>query len=97
MSGEWDDLVEQVRGRALKIAETSRNLSALRVTETSPSGEVTVEVGGNGALTGLRFTDAVTRLSAGELGALVVETAARAAEAARSGRDEAFDRLQSEY
>ncbi|MDG3010003.1 YbaB/EbfC family nucleoid-associated protein [Rhodococcus sp. D2-41] len=97
MSSEWHDLVEQVRGRALKIAETSATLSALRVTETSPGGEVTVEVGGNGALTGLRFTDAVTRMSGSELGALVVETAARAAASARSGRDEVFDRLQAEY
>lgn len=83
-----DELEDRVRRQLGRIRDLGDRMSAVRARESSPGGEVTVVVDGNGALCDLEFTDAIRRLTPVEFDRLVVDTAARAAQRAFAERGE---------
>ncbi|RBO88915.1 YbaB/EbfC DNA-binding family protein [Nocardia puris] len=81
-----DELEDRVRRQLNRIRDLGDQMTAVRARETSPDGEVTVVVDGNGALCDLEFSEGISRLSPQDFGQLVVTTAARAAQRAFAER-----------
>src|SRR5690606_40148123 len=79
MSSAMDELEDRVRRQLDRIRDLGDRMAAVQAQESSPGGEVTVVVDGNGALCDLRIGEGVRRLSPREFEQLVVDTAARAA------------------
>jgi DNA-binding protein YbaB len=95
MNRPLDDLVARA-DRALDVVHTaSDQLASIRVTHTSRDGVVTVCVDGAGALTTLDLADDLTGITASQLGASIVETAAHAAADALARRHAILDRMAS--
>ncbi|MET8422566.1 YbaB/EbfC family nucleoid-associated protein [Nocardia sp. NPDC004860] len=91
-----DELQEQVRRQLYRFQDLADQMKAVRGRETSEDGAVMAEVDGNGALTDLQFSSAVSRMSTGEFEQAVVTTAAQAARRAFERRAEIMNRFNEE-
>ncbi|WP_154786065.1 YbaB/EbfC family nucleoid-associated protein [Nocardia aurantiaca] len=91
-----DELQEQVRRQLYRFQDLADQMKAVRGRETSEDGAVMAEVDGNGALTDLQFSSAVSRMTPGELEQAVVTTAAQAARRAFERRAEIVNRFNEE-
>lgn len=91
-----DELIARVQEQVYRITDLHEAMVGISVTETSSDGAVTVEVDGNAALTGLRLTAAVNKLSPAEFEKVLVETARAAAYRAISQRADLVTAFNSE-
>ncbi|NLU81838.1 YbaB/EbfC family nucleoid-associated protein [Rhodococcus sp. HNM0569] len=92
-----DDIVNRAHDQIALLEDTLAGLDGIRVRVDSEGGEVTAEVDGNGALTGLWMDDAITRLDARAVEALVVSTAAEAARQATERRTKIMAALENGF
>ncbi len=96
MVSSMDELQEQVRRQLYRFQDLADQMKAVRGRETSEDGAVMAEVDGNGALTDLQFSSAVSRMTPGEFEQAVVSTAAQAARRAFERRAEIVNRFNEE-
>lgn len=75
MSWAMDQLEARARRQLDSLNSVNELMAAVRITESSPDGEVRVEVDGMGALVDLVLSDRIARLSGKQLESLVVATA----------------------
>ncbi|UGT60001.1 YbaB/EbfC family nucleoid-associated protein [Nocardia asteroides] len=98
MVDTMDELLARVQNQIYRLRDLGDSMNAVRATETSPDGAITVEVDGNGALLDLRLTGAVARLTPAEFEHALVATARAAvtcAFAERGGLITAFNAEQN--
>lgn len=88
MNDAMDDLVAGAQLQLERMRQLGEQMAAIRVTETSTDGAITVTVDGDGALFDLQFTDAISTMAPTEFETLVVSTAQRAAAGAAARRGE---------
>jgi hypothetical protein len=81
-----DEALHRARRRAAALEDALDALAAVRGRARSADGVVDVAVDGGGRLVSVALADAVARLPAARLGALVVETAHAAARDASAQR-----------
>lgn len=74
MSWTMDQLEARAQRQLDSLNTVSERLAAIKVSETSPDGEVTAVVDGNGALIDLNFSDQVRTLNGKQLSRLIVAT-----------------------
>ncbi|KQY33241.1 MULTISPECIES: YbaB/EbfC family nucleoid-associated protein [Nocardia] len=89
-----DELIARVQGQLYRLQDLTETTQGIRAEETSPDGAVTVTVDGNGALVGLEFSTAISKLSPADFERVLVETAHAAAYRAyaeRAGAITAFN------
>lgn len=89
-----DELIARVQGQLYRLQDLSETTQGIRAQETSPDGAVTVTVDGNGALVGLEFSAAISKLTPADFEQVLVETARAAvsrAYADRAGAITAFN------
>ncbi|MFE7717965.1 YbaB/EbfC family nucleoid-associated protein [Nocardia rhizosphaerihabitans] len=81
-----DELIARVQGQLYRLQDLSEATQGIRAQETSPDGAVTVTVDGNGALVGLEFSAAISKLTPESFERVLVETAHAAAYRAYADR-----------
>ncbi|MFC9661369.1 YbaB/EbfC family nucleoid-associated protein [Nocardia sp. NPDC127606] len=89
-----DELIARVQGQLYRLQDLTETTQGIRAEESSPDGAVTVTVDGNGALVGLEFSTAISKLSPADFERVLVETAHAAAYRAyaeRAGAITAFN------
>ncbi|HLS76879.1 MAG TPA: YbaB/EbfC family nucleoid-associated protein [Nocardia sp.] len=91
-----DELEDRVRRQLDRIRDLGDRMTAVRAQASSPGGEVTVVVDGDGALRDLRFSEGIRRLGPAEFERMVVETAARAAAEAFTERADLVNAFNEE-
>lgn len=79
MTSDPDAGLIRLREHAERLNVLADRLSAIRATENTPDGAITVVVDGNGALVDLQLSVAVARLSPREFGRALVAAAEQAA------------------
>ncbi|WP_051989742.1 YbaB/EbfC family nucleoid-associated protein [Gordonia soli] len=92
-----DELEARARRQLDKLSDVNERLSGIRVSETSPDGEVTAEVDGNGALVDLTFSDRLSRLSGKQVSQLVIATANVACQKAFTERARILQEFTEEF
>ncbi len=100
MSDGMDALEARVQRQIYRLHELSEQLAGIRVRETSPDGEVTAEVDGNGRLLDLEFGAKIATLSPANFEKLLVATAGMAAQRAFERRAEfvtSFNADETDY
>lgn len=88
MNDAMDDVVAGAQQQLERMRQLGEHMAAIRVTEKSADGAVTVTVDGNGALFDLQLTDAISAMAPTEFESLIVSTAQRAAAGAAARRGE---------
>ena len=95
--GLMDELVADATGKLEHLEAALHSLGTLRERVSSPDGTVTAEVDGNGALTDLELTEAITTVPAKDVGPLIVATCHRAAAAAGARRAQVIAELNRAF
>ncbi|WP_433205005.1 YbaB/EbfC family nucleoid-associated protein [Nocardia sp. CA-107356] len=88
MVDSMEELEAQARRQLNRMLDLGDQMASIIGRETSEDGSITAEVDANGALRGLEFTTAVTRLSPAQFEQALISTAAAAAQAAFTRRGE---------
>ncbi|WP_194825908.1 YbaB/EbfC family nucleoid-associated protein [Nocardia sp. XZ_19_231] len=81
-----DELIARVQGQLYRLQDLTETTQGIRAEETSADGAVTVTVDGNGALVGLDFSAAISKLTPADFERVLVETAQAAAYRAYADR-----------
>ncbi len=97
MSWAMDELEARARRQLESLTDVNERLARIIETETSPDGEVWAEVDGNGALTGLRLSDRVGKVSGKQLEQLIVATANVACQRAFAQRAKIIEDFSEEF
>ncbi|MFC8527923.1 YbaB/EbfC family nucleoid-associated protein [Nocardia sp. NPDC057227] len=96
MVDTMDELLARVQNQIYRLRDLGDSMDAVRATETSPDGAITVEVNGNGALLDLRLTGAVAKLTPDGFEQALVATARAAATRAFAERGELITTFNAE-
>lgn len=90
-----DELLARVQQQIYRLTDLYEAMNGILITETSSDGTITVEVDGNGALTGLNFTGGISELDPGQFERTLVDTARAAAHRALGERGELINDFNS--
>ncbi len=91
-----DELVDRVQRQVYRMRDLHDQLTRIREREASEDDAMTVEVDGNGAMTALEFSAAVTRMTPDGFESALVATAAAAAASAFARRAQLIEEFNAE-
>ncbi|HLS77486.1 MAG TPA: YbaB/EbfC family nucleoid-associated protein [Nocardia sp.] len=97
MSAEMDALVANATAKLEALEAALHGLGQVRGTFTSEDGTVSVDVDSNGALVGLRLSEAVTSMPPADVGQLIIWACRQAAEDASAQRSKVVAALNESF
>ncbi|WP_067574481.1 hypothetical protein [Nocardia acidivorans] len=95
MSADIQALIAEIGDQLETLVLTADGLAHIQGTATSPNGDITADVAGDGALIGLWLAESVTTRPPAEVAAAVLETCAQAAAHAAQQRSALLIRLST--
>lgn len=94
---EMDAIVERANNQVNLLEDALGGLQSIRATASSEEDRVTAEVDGNGTLTGLWMTDAISTMDARALAEVITATTNEAARIATEKRIRVMTTLQESF